>query len=35
MLNSIGLQNPGVDAVIEKYADVDDVEDAGHRQRRG
>ena len=36
MLNSIGLQNPGVDAVIKKYAgDVDDVAGAGHRQRRG
>ena len=35
MLNSIGLQNPGVDAVIEKYAPPwHDVEDAGHRQRR-
>ena len=35
MLNSIGLQNPGVDAVIEKYAATwADVEDAGHRQRR-
>ena len=36
MLNSIGLQNPGVDAVIEKYAD--DVDRPGrrpgHRQRR-
>ena len=36
MLNSIGLQNPGVDAVIEKYAATwTDVEDAGPGQRRG
>ena len=35
MLNSIGLQNPGVDAVIEKYArDVGGLAGAGHRQRR-
>ena len=35
MLNSIGLQNPGVDAVIAKYAQTwTDVAGAGHRQRR-
>ena len=35
MLNSIGLQNPGVDAVIEKYAgDVGRLARAGDRQRR-
>ena len=34
MLNSIGLQNPGVDAVIEKYAaDLGRLARAGHRQR--
>ncbi len=36
MLNSIGLQNPGVDAVIEKYAETwTVVAGAGHRQRGG
>ena len=35
MLNSIGLQNPGVDAVLEKYAPLwAGLADAGHRQRR-
>ena len=35
MLNSIGLQNPGVDAVIEKYAATwTTLAGAGHRQRR-
>ena len=35
MLNSIGLQNPGVDAVIEKYAaTLGGLAGAGHRQRR-
>ncbi len=36
MLNSIGLQNPGVDAVIEKYAaTLGELEGARHRQRGG
>ena len=35
MLNSIGLQNPGVDAVVDKYAaDVGRLARAGDRQRR-